>query len=100
MVAAPIAVAKDSVKLTDSQWRRGAARHPDATGRAVERPSHLTDGAAGKALFAKLLTERWSRKSNRVLVASCAANRSDCSFGFLLGFFAWAPLFLWHGSCP
>ena len=58
MVAAPIAVAtemEDSVKLTDTQRRllTAASRRND---RALERPSNLTGGAAGKVV-AKLLAE-------------------------------------------
>jgi hypothetical protein len=58
VVAAPIAVAnrmEDSVKLTNTQLRllAGASQRED---RALERPSHLTGGAAGKVV-ARLLTE-------------------------------------------
>jgi hypothetical protein len=46
---------EDSVKLTDTQRRLlAAASHRDD--RALERPSHLTGGAAGKVV-AKLVTE-------------------------------------------
>src|SRR6516225_8532848 len=58
VVAALIAVAtrmEDSMKLTDTQLRLlAAASHRDD--RALERPSNLTGGAAGKVV-AKLLTE-------------------------------------------
>ena len=58
MVAASIAVAnrmEDSVKPTDTQLRLMAAAS-QRDDRALERPSNLTGGAAGKAV-AKLLTE-------------------------------------------
>jgi hypothetical protein len=58
VVAALIAVAtrmEDSMKLTDTQLRLlAAASHRDD--RALERPSNLTGGAAGKVV-AKLLAE-------------------------------------------
>jgi hypothetical protein len=51
----PSDLAEDSVKLTDTQRRllAAASRRDD---RALERPSHLTGGAAGK-MVAKLVTE-------------------------------------------
>jgi hypothetical protein len=58
VVAASIAVAnrmEDSVKPTDTQLRLMAAAS-QRDDRALERPSNLTGGAAGKAV-AKLLTE-------------------------------------------
>ena len=58
MVTATIAVTnrmEDSVKLTDTQLRLLAAAS-QRDDRALERPSNLTGGAAGK-VAAKLLTE-------------------------------------------
>jgi Protein of unknown function (DUF3489) len=58
VVAAPIAVATEwriPVKLTDTQLRLLAAAS-QRDDRALERPSHLTGGAAGKVV-AKLLAE-------------------------------------------
>jgi hypothetical protein len=64
---------EDSVKLTDTQLRLrlllAASQRDD---RALERPSNLTGGAAGKVV-AKLLTEAWSKKSNPAARCRCGA---------------------------